>query len=97
VNFDWDEDKNYQNFLKHGLDFDDAWEIFEGPVLVELDSRRDYGEDRWTGIGLLGNRIVIATFTESDAPTRRIISLRKALKHERKRFEKEIKNRLGAD
>lgn len=95
--FEWDEHKNYQNSDKHGLDFDDAWEIFEGPVLLELDSRTDYGEDRWTGIGLLGNRIVVVTFTESAAQTRRIISLRKALKHERKRLEKEIRNRLGAD
>jgi uncharacterized DUF497 family protein len=97
VDYEWDEAKNDQNLHKHGLDFDDAWEIFEGPLLVEHDSRRDYGEDRWSGIGLLGNRIVVVTFAVRDARTRRIISLRKASKHERKKFEKEIKDGLGAD
>ncbi len=97
MNFEWDEAKNYQNFHKHGLNFDDAWKIFESPLLLELDSRTDYGEDRWTGIGLLGNRIVVATFTVRGPQTLRIISFRKASKDERKTFEKEIWNRLGAD
>lgn len=97
MNFEWDQAKNYQNFRKHGLDFGDAWEIFESPVLESLDSRTDYGEDRWTGIGLLGNRMVVVTFTMRDRETRRIISLRKALNHERKKFEEEIRNGLGAD
>lgn len=97
MNFEWDEGKNRENIRKHGLDFEDAWEVFDGPLLLQPDRRTDYGEDRWTGIGLLGNRIVVVTFTESGAQTRRIISLRKALKHERKRLEKEIRNRLGAD
>jgi uncharacterized DUF497 family protein len=97
VNFEWDEAKNYRNLHKHGLDLGDAWEIFEGPLLLDPDSRTDYGEERWTGIGLLGNRIVVVTFTVPDEQTRRIISLRKASKYERERIEKEIKNGLGAD
>lgn len=64
MKLEWDEAKNYRNVHKHGLDFDDAWEIFEGPLLLEVDRRADYGEVRWTGIGLLGNRIVVVTFTE---------------------------------
>ena len=87
MNFEWDEGKNHENIRKHGLDFANAWEVLGGPLLLELDSRTDYGEDRWLGIGLLGNRIVVVTFTQLDEHTIRIISLRKALKHERKRFE----------
>jgi len=94
VNFEWDEAKNRQNLRKHGLDFNNAWEIFEGPLRINLDSRTDYGEDRWTGIGLLGNRIVVVTYIQLEE-TVRIISLRKAAKHERKKFEKEFQNRLG--
>jgi uncharacterized DUF497 family protein len=97
VNFEWDEKKNRLNFLKHGFDFSEAWEIFEGPVLTNLDTRIDYGEDRWIGIGLLGNRIVAVTFTNRGTQTRRIISLRKATRHERKKFEEEIQDGLGAD
>jgi uncharacterized DUF497 family protein len=97
VDYEWDEDKNRQNIHKHGLDFADAWEVFEGPVRVNLDTRANYGEDRWSGVGLLGNRIVVVSFTIREEETRRIISLRKASRHERKKFEKEITDRLGAD
>jgi uncharacterized DUF497 family protein len=90
MHFEWDEDKNRENIRKHGLDFNDAWEIFAGPLHPELDLRRDYGEDRWTVLGLLGNRIVVVTFTFVRNEVVRIISLRKALRHERKKFEEEI-------
>jgi uncharacterized DUF497 family protein len=55
VSFEWDEGKNRENIRKHGFGFGDAWQIFEFPVLDELDARTYYGEERWTGIGLLGN------------------------------------------
>jgi uncharacterized DUF497 family protein len=97
VNFEWDEQKNRENIRKHGLDFEDVWEVFKGPLRVNLDTRVDYGEDRWTGIGLLGNRIVVVTFIMRGTLTRRIISLRKASRHERKKFEEEIRDGLGAD
>jgi uncharacterized protein len=95
VNFEWDEDKNQENIRKHGFDFADAWEIFESPMRTALDRRKDYGEDRWNGIGLLGNRIVVVVFTERGEDTIRVISLRKALKHERKKFEEALRDGLG--
>jgi uncharacterized DUF497 family protein len=90
VNFEWDEDKNRKNIRKHGLSFEDAYQVFRTALPTELDLRDRYGEERWTGIGLLGNRIVVVTFTRPDEDIIRIISLRKALKHERKKFEEEI-------
>jgi uncharacterized DUF497 family protein len=97
VKYEWDEEKNEENIRKHGFDFADAWEIFESPMRVALDTREDYGEDRLNGVGLLGNRIVVVVFTERGEDIIRIISLRKALKHERKKFEEALRNRLGAD
>lgn len=97
MNFEWDEEKNEENIRKHGFDFADAWEIFEAPMRAALDLREDYGEDRWNGIGFLGNRIVVVIFTYRNEDTIRIISLRKALKHERKKFKDAIENRLGED
>jgi uncharacterized protein len=94
VNFEWDEEKNRENIRKHGFDFNDAWEIFEAPMRTALDAREDYGEDRFIGIGFLGNRIVVVVFTYRNEETIRIISLRKALKYERKKFEEAIGNRL---
>jgi uncharacterized DUF497 family protein len=95
VNFEWDENKNQENVRKHGLDFADAWEGFEAPMLTALDTGADYGEDRWTGIGFLGNRIVVVVFTERGEEVTRIISLRKALKHERRKFEEALRDQLG--
>ena len=94
MNFEWNEEKNRTNILKHGFDFADAWQVFERPMLTALDTREDYGEDRWIGIGFLREQVVTIVFTEGDDVTR-IISLRKAQKHERTRFEQELSDRLG--
>ena len=95
MQFEWDEEKNRVNIRKHGLDFADAWEIFTMPVLAALDDREDYGEDRWIGIGMLKSRIVVVVYTARGKDTIRIISLRKALSYERKRYEKVLRDRLG--
>ena len=95
MNFEWDEQKNQANILKHGLDFFDAWEIFEGPILEFSDTRYAYDEDRNIGIGFLRNFIVVVVFTERIGDTIRIISLRRAVKHERIKFFKYIQNELG--
>lgn len=95
MKFEWDERKNQSNITKHGFDFADAFRIFNLPILVYLDEREDYGEDRYLGIGLLDGRIVVVIYTEPDEEMVRIISLRKALSHERKRYEQYLKNRLG--
>ena len=95
MNFEWDEDKNTENVRKHGLDFFDAWEIFEAPVLAERDIRYDYGEIRYIGYGFLRNFIVSVVFTERNGDTIRIISLRIARKNERQKFVKYIQNQLG--
>jgi uncharacterized protein len=63
-------------------------------MLTNLDTREDYGEDRWIGIGFLKNFIVVMTYTEREEVIR-LISLRKALKDERTGFEKALRNELG--
>ena len=94
MNFEWDEEKRRTNLNNRGLDFADAWEVFEGPMLTALDEREDYGEDRRIGIGLLRGLAVVLVFTERSEDTMRIISLRKALKHERNKYEQAIRNGL---
>ena len=96
VEFVWDEQKNESNIRKHGLDFADAHRIFAAPLLVARDDREEYGEERWTGIGLLDLRVVVVVFSEPDERTIRIISLRKALRYERARFEEHLQEQLGA-
>jgi len=94
VKFEWDEAKNRINIRKRGIDFDDVREVFDGPMIVNPDDREDYSEDRRVGTGFLRNMPVIVVFTEIN-DTIRIISARKANRYERKKFEKEIRHRLG--
>mgnify|MGYP002777722808 CR=1 FL=1 len=95
MKFEWDDRKNQSNLSKHGFDFADAFRIFNLPMVVEFDDRKDYGEDRWIGIGSLDGRVVVIVYTEPDEETVRIISLRKALSYERRRYEQYLRNRLG--
>ena len=95
VKFEWDDEKNKENIRKHGLDFTEAWQIFDALLLTALDIKAEYGEDRFIGLGFLKNFVVVVVYTEPEEETIRIISLRKALKHERKQFEETLRNRLG--
>lgn len=61
-------------------------------MLIPVDLKEDYGEERWIGIGFLRGRIVVVVFTEHGDDTIRIISLRKVLKYERIQFERTLQN-----
>jgi len=94
MRLEWDQAKNRANIRKHGLDFADAEEVFRGILLAEADTREDYGERRWSGLGQIRGRTVKIVFAERDPETIRIISLRKATSYERKEYEKAIQNGL---
>jgi uncharacterized protein len=87
VQFEWDEDKNEINIRKHDIDFADVYVMFRAPMLVDLDERTEYGEERWIGIGSFHTIIAVIVFTERGNDTIRIISARKATKYERQRYE----------
>lgn len=95
MRFEWDEAKNEHNIRSHKIDFEDAQIIFHGPMIIRLDDREDYGEDRWTGTGFLDNLVIVVVFSQLDNDIVRLISARKVNQHERKRFEEKISNRLG--
>ncbi len=93
VKFEWDDDKNSENIRKHGIDFLDVVEMFNHPMLTRLDTRRDYGEDRWIGVGILKNIVAVTVYLEWEGEeTIRIISARKATSHESKEYRKRIAN-----
>ena len=93
MRFEWDEQKNQTNIEKHGLDFADAHKVFDNPMLIQLDDRYEYDEERWVGIGLLDHLAVVVVYVERDeGEIIRIISMRKALKYEQRRFEESITN-----
>ena len=78
MNLEWDEAKNRSNIRKHGFDFADAEEMFRGVLLIRPDTREDFGEERWIGIGIIQGRFAFVTFAEPSPETLRVISLRKA-------------------
>jgi uncharacterized protein len=96
MNFEWDEAKNRSNVRKHGFDFADAPKMFQGILVVEADTREDYGETRWRGIGTIGGRMTVIIFAELAPETIRIISLRRADREEREEYKKAIQNGLEA-
>ena len=86
MQFEWDEAKNTENVRKHRIDFADVPVMFDGPMLIELDERMDYGEERWSGIGFLRHRVAVVVWTERQNDVVRIISARKANQYEQTRF-----------
>ena len=97
MQFEWDENKNAENIAKHGFDFEDAAGVFQTDVFVRRDARFDYSEERWIGIGLLNTKIIFIVFTQRGDDVIRVISLRKALTHERHLYEAYLQNRLEED
>ena len=86
MEFEWDENKNLENINKHGISFEEATTIFERPMWTRIDDRHDYGETREVSIGDIGNLvIVVVAHTERNNKTR-IISVRKAISKERRRY-----------
>lgn len=89
----WDKEKNEINIRKHGIDFAEVPTIFEHPTLQSIDTRNDYGEERWIAIGLLTiHTIAVVVYVEKTENTIRIISARKANKHEEKIYKSSIKD-----
>jgi uncharacterized DUF497 family protein len=78
MRFEWDEAKRLVNLEKHGIDFADAAEIFQGKMVIALDRRLDYGDERFIGFGILKGRVMAIVFSRRRPDLIRIISLRKA-------------------
>ncbi len=87
----WDPAKNAANIAKHGVSFEQAARIFDGPVLTGTDDRVYHGEMREISIGLLdGIATLVVVHTDRGGVTR-IISARRALKTERELYAKTIR------
>lgn len=80
---EWDEEKRFGNFAKHGVDFALAAEFEWASALVGEDTRFDYGEVRLVAIGWIAGVAHTMVFTRRGA-TVRVISLRRASRQERK-------------
>jgi uncharacterized DUF497 family protein len=83
VSFEWDEEKNILNRAKHGIDFDDATEVFYGPIVSRRSDRNN--EERWIAVGYSEDRLIAVVFTRR-IEVIRIISARRARKNEEREY-----------
>jgi uncharacterized DUF497 family protein len=88
---EWDEAKNLLNVAKHGVSFDLAQRIFDGPVLTWIDDRQDYGETREISIGKVDDAVVLTVAHTDRSGVRRLISARRASRRERSRYEEALR------
>ncbi|MCX6589900.1 MAG: BrnT family toxin [Acidobacteria bacterium] len=86
MDYVWDPLKGRANLSRHGIAFEDAVRIFEGPTLERVDDRFDYGEVRIYAIGVVNGMEITVIFTEVSEGERRIISAWRAERHEREAY-----------
>jgi uncharacterized protein len=92
--FAWDSNKERSNVLKHdGVTFRLASTVLHDPLAITIyDEAHSEFEERWVSIGQAENGqtlVVVHTFVAIDAQLVevRLISARKANKHERRDYE----------
>jgi uncharacterized DUF497 family protein len=79
---DWDPQKDLENQRKHsGIRFAEACCVFRDPNHSQTADDRDYDEERWVSVGIVGRVVLVVVFTERNN-RQRIISARKALARE---------------
>ena len=86
MSFEWDDNKNKTNTIKHGISFEEAKLIFDDTVLTKIDSRFDYKELRKVSIGNINGTIITTVIHTARNSNIRIISARKAKKYEKKSY-----------
>jgi uncharacterized DUF497 family protein len=91
MRYEWDEQKRLANVKKHGIDFIDLPEVFDGNIVIIPDERFDYGETRFILIGILKSQVIVVAYTERGENIR-IISARKATKNEQIFYFQQISN-----
>lgn len=84
MKFEWDDEKRLKNISKHGVDLIYAALIFDGPTLKKIDDRLDYGEERFTSLGLVDGAAFVVVHTQRGENIRLI----SAWKGGRKDYEK---------
>ncbi|NYH97318.1 BrnT family toxin [Cupriavidus plantarum] len=83
---DDDPAKDLVNQAKHGISLAAAGLLDWETVLISVDKRNDYGEDRFRAFGLLDDRLYLVVFTIRGQGLR-AISMRKANQREVRRYE----------
>jgi uncharacterized DUF497 family protein len=90
LRFTWTPEKNRVNVRRHGIAFQDAARIFEGPTVERVDDRFDYGETRIYAIGVVNGIEITVIYTDRDNHQRHLISAWRSEPHERRYYWQHI-------
>lgn len=89
LHFEWDENKNRKNMRKHGVPFEEAQTVFLDENAIRFfDPDHSQDEDRFIMLGMsfkLRVLVVCHCYRKNDTVIR-IVSARKADKHEVKNY-----------
>jgi len=82
----WDERKAELNARKHGITFEEAATVFSDPLAVIVEDESQPENARIIGESI-AERVLLVVFVERDRDLVRLISARRATRHERRRYE----------
>lgn len=89
MEFEWDPIKALSNAEKHSVSFAEATSVFGDSLeLTIADPDHSEGEYRFLSIGRSNNgNLLVVSYTEREQNHIRIISARRATRHEQKQYE----------
>lgn len=88
LKFEWDEAKAETNLRKHDVSFEEAVTVFGDPLALTFpDPDHSVGEKRWLTFGQSGKVRLLAVAHAERGRSIRVISVRKATRHEREIYE----------
>ncbi len=87
MGFEYDPEKSAENKRKHGIDFEDAQELWSDPGLLEIPARVS-DEPRWVVVGKMSHKHWSAVITRR-GDNLRIISVRRSREEEIEIYENE--------
>ena len=94
--YEWDEQKRKINLTKHGLDFIDAWKVFEAKERLDIVSHKG-NEQRTVSFAYIDDKLTVLMLVHTPRNNAiRCISFRHASKEERKVYD-DWKNSINDD
>ena len=90
IRFEWDENKNVINKVKHGVSFEEATTVFyDEEALLIPDTEHSEDEERFIILGLSrsANLLVVCHCCRESERVIRLISARKATTNETKQYD----------
>lgn len=88
LEFEWDPRKAASNLTKHSVSFEEAATVFGDPLgRIVADPRHSSEEERFVLLGLSCEKRLITVMYVDRSKAIRIISARRATRHERRDYE----------